>query len=172
MGSTMHADSSIGSKLSDKDFYSKAREASTLLIKKLGSNLKNKIKESGEIEALDFCHENAIPLTEDVSKKFKGLKVSRKSHRPRRESNLMPEKYVDFFLDKKGESKRDEFKTVNSDGKRIYMKSLTMMPLCLKCHGSNINSSLLEAIKKKYPNDKAVGYQLGHFRGVIYIEEN
>lgn len=61
------------------------------------------------------------------------------------------------------------------DGYRYY-KPLKVKTICLTCHGetSLMDKKLLEKIKKLYPDDKAINYKEGDFRGVIriYIPDN
>jgi hypothetical protein len=46
------------------------------------------------------------------------------------------------------------------------------MPACLNCHGNaekDIATKTLEVIMQKYPNDLAIGYKEGDFRGLWKI---
>jgi cytochrome c len=48
-----------------------------------------------------------------------------------------------------------------------------MKPLCLNCHGEpgkQINEATFNAIKAKYPKDKAMGYKEGDFRGLWVVK--
>jgi cytochrome c551/c552 len=46
------------------------------------------------------------------------------------------------------------------------------MPTCIKCHGgkTDITESTQKMIAQKYPNDKAIGYQMGDLRGMWKIK--
>ena len=60
-----------------------------------------------------------------------------------------------------------------SGEKKTYYKSIFIgMPACLKCHGneSEIGQQTFETIKKLYPKDAAINYELGDFRGVWKVE--
>jgi hypothetical protein len=52
-----------------------------------------------------------------------------------------------------------------------YFKAITVEQSCLKCHGDStaMSEALLKELAADYPEDKAVGYQEGAFRGIISI---
>jgi len=54
------------------------------------------------------------------------------------------------------------------DSFRVY-KALPVKKPCLVCHGDTkkMSSSMLETLKKNYPDDMAVNFKEGDFRGVI-----
>ncbi len=54
------------------------------------------------------------------------------------------------------------------DSFRVY-KALPVKKPCLVCHGDTkkMSSSMLETLKKDYPDDMAVNFKEGDFRGVI-----
>jgi hypothetical protein len=61
----------------------------------------------------------------------------------------------------------------HADGSRDFLAPIVLgNPLCLQCHGTpgkDIGPETLAAIKKIYPEDKAIGYQLGDLRGLWRI---
>ena len=52
-----------------------------------------------------------------------------------------------------------------------YMKAQGTKVLCLACHGENMSSAMTKAIKKRYPNDKAVSYKKGKIRGAFSLSK-
>jgi hypothetical protein len=52
-----------------------------------------------------------------------------------------------------------------------YYKPLKMGGLCLNCHGpkEQIDSRVMQTIEQHYPNDEAVGYEDGEFRGLVSV---
>ncbi len=56
------------------------------------------------------------------------------------------------------------------DPRRFY-KVVTMDQVCLKCHGeaTTMNEEVRKEIMATYPDDKAVGYKPGDFRGIISV---
>jgi cytochrome c551/c552 len=69
-----------------------------------------------------------------------------------------------------GEKLPQDVTAFPNDRNRFY-KAITMEQACLKCHGSS--SSMSEAVRRElaaaYPEDKAVGYREGDFRGIISV---
>ncbi len=51
---------------------------------------------------------------------------------------------------------------------RYYRPIYILMPTCLKCHGSkdDLDALALTEIRKHYPGDQAVGFQVGDLRGL------
>ena len=51
---------------------------------------------------------------------------------------------------------------------RYYRPIYIAMPTCLKCHGSkaDLDALALMEIRKRYPGDKATGFQMGDLRGL------
>ena len=62
---------------------------------------------------------------------------------------------------------------VHTENEVLFYKSIRLgMPACLKCHGkpeTDINSETLTVLKDKYPNDLAINYSIGDFRGAWKI---
>jgi len=45
--------------------------------------------------------------------------------------------------------------------------------MCMQCHGNpemDIDTKTFEIIKKRYPDDKAIGYTINELRGIWVIE--
>jgi hypothetical protein len=55
-----------------------------------------------------------------------------------------------------------------------YLKPLVALPLWITCHGprEKIPDPVKTVVKKKYPDDKATGYQAGDVRGAISVKIN
>ena len=47
----------------------------------------------------------------------------------------------------------------------IYLNAM-----CLMCHGSDVAPSIAGTIRENYPADAAMGYELGDFRGLFWVE--
>ena len=60
------------------------------------------------------------------------------------------------------------------DGRAVFLQGIFIPnALCLTCHGSpeQIPSEVQEALLTRYPEDQAVGYQLGDLRGAFVVEQ-
>ena len=50
-----------------------------------------------------------------------------------------------------------------------YMKGIPTGDICLACHGTDLKADVKAEIVRYYPDDKAVGYQLGELRGAFSL---
>jgi hypothetical protein len=57
-----------------------------------------------------------------------------------------------------------------AEGRRGYVEPILAQPLCLTCHGDAIAPALASRIEQLYPQDRAVGFQVGDLRGVFWVE--
>jgi hypothetical protein len=151
------------------------------LMVSLQTELQQAMQSGGIEEAIDVCNLKAIPLTDIVAKSTDmEVDIKRTTLRYRNELNA-PDEYEqmalnyfqkimddakslpEFYIQKIENNQRTEF---------YYYKPLMINALCLKCHGTDefVNSETLALIQKHYPEDKAMGYKEGDFRGLIRIK--
>lgn len=162
----------IATPLTHEQMVQKGDEISGKLLQKLGGELKSQMQNSGAVNALHFCSQNALTLTEQVGKESNVTikRITQKNRNPinrasASENALMEE--IEASL-KKGE-KISQQKLVHSN--RYYKPILINNEACLKCHGNlDPQSPLAKEIKTLYPEDKALGYQMGDLRGLIRID--
>lgn len=55
------------------------------------------------------------------------------------------------------------------DGAIGYVEPIRIQPLCTTCHGATIDPALLATIRERYPDDQAIGYASGDFRGLFWV---
>lgn len=156
----------------ESDFRLKSDSISNASQKVLIQKLTHAMEQGGTEYAVNFCSEQALPLTDSLSQHY-GVNIQRLSAKNRNPKNVLQSEidhaiYTTFL--ENGEKKD----TVVIDGnQRLYYKRINVaMPSCLQCHGkpgSDISSNTLAIIEKNYPNDLAKGYQLGDFRGMWKI---
>ncbi|WOE68782.1 DUF3365 domain-containing protein [Hydrogenimonas thermophila] len=151
------------------------QNATKLLLKTLGGNMKKHMKSGGPADALNFCALNASKLTAKVDEKLgKNVSVKRITLKPRNPAN---------------EAEKDERRVLEAlqtlhetgvrlprhliqktdDGYKFYKPLKIAKKVCLKCHGTNIDPKLEKTIAKFYPTDKATGYKMGDLRGAIVV---
>ncbi len=159
----------------EKEVVEIGQKASKTLLKTLVSELKKAMKEGDPLKAVEICSKKALKLTEEVSKK-EGVQIKRTTFKYRNPKNA-PDKYekeaLEYFeksLKEKGQLPKYYVQKVSENEYRYYMP-LRIKGVCLTCHGdpAHMDKKLLEKINKLYPNDKAKGYKLGDFRGVIRV---
>lgn len=145
----------------------------------LKQELTSAIKSGGAMAALDVCHLKAPQIAQQVSEKA-GINVARTSLKPRNAASA-PDAWEEDVL-KSFEARKAKGEDVNTlefhaivehEGKREarYMKAIPTAEVCLTCHGSKIQPEVLEKIKALYPQDKAVGFNVGDLRGAFTVRE-
>jgi hypothetical protein len=55
------------------------------------------------------------------------------------------------------------------DGAIGYVEPIRIQPLCTTCHGAAVDPALLATIRARYPEDRAIGYANGDFRGLFWV---
>jgi hypothetical protein len=154
-----------------------AKEAIMVVGGKLKQTLKAKAKEGGLTNAAEFCAMEAQDLTKEASKNLpEGVSVKRITDKPRNSKNqASPEELLvlEELKAKKVEGKMPEMlvKQIAPNHYQVY-KPLNVGKKCLNCHGDNTtrNEAAYDIISKKFPNDKAIGYQKGDFRGAFLVD--
>jgi len=152
-------------------------EASMKLLKGVRMELMNAMQKGGLDEAVTVCNKKAMEITSQVEKET-GYSMKRTTFKYRNPSNA-PDKYeaeaLKYFEEsiKQGKMPSYYIQALNENGKVVYRyyKPLKVEGVCLTCHGDPnlMDKKLLEKIKTLYPNDKAVGYKEGDFRGVVRV---
>lgn len=141
----------------------------------LGKNLLEAIQTKGPEQALAFCNEKAIPLTDSMATDLNAT-IRRASDKARNPANAANEKEQHYIQ----QAKKDIAQTGNaspmvfeSNGKMVGYYPIMADAVCLQCHGkqqTDIAPKTLAAIKRLYPEDKATGYATDELRGIWVIE--
>jgi hypothetical protein len=161
------------SPLTQEEMIQKGSTVSTLLVQKLGGELKTQMKTSGPLGALKFCSQNAQTLTEQIAKESNTSikRVSINNRNPINKANEQETALLNEWsnLVKSGKPLPSHTLVKASDTTMIYYKPIVINnEACLKCHG-NVEGDLAKAISAAYPEDKATGYKMGDLRGMIVI---
>ena len=145
----------------------------------LGKNLLKAIQKEGTAGAVEFCHIEALSLTDSVSVMNNAI-IKRVSDRPRNTANTANTEelgYIEYFkkLTAAGKEPKPIVKTENGEVDIYY--PITTNTMCLQCHGKpneQIQPETLGALKRLYPSDAAIGYKANEVRGIwaINFEEN
>ncbi len=151
-------------------------------IKMLGGALKTQLKahmkkDPTGLDALAFCTGSADNITKEVNAKLPDYaKVRRTALKIRNNSVNTPDatdKKVMQAYESSIAAKTFTPKNIKvvqeGDVTRVY-KPLIVKKVCLKCHGSNLDPKIADALKSAYPEDKAIGFKEGDLRGVIVAE--
>ena len=150
------------------------------LLNSLKNELKSAISEGGFENAIEVCNLKAIPITEKIKKTSNNnIKIKRTSFKYRNQENApddIERSALEHFqnLLTENESLPEHYVqkvTRQSIVHYYYFKPLIVGKVCLGCHGDpeNMDARLLNQLSRLYPEDKALGYKEGDFRGLISV---
>ncbi|MBI2280979.1 MAG: DUF3365 domain-containing protein [Bacteroidetes bacterium] len=158
----------------ENDYLIEGKQIAEATFKVLSTNLKNVMAEGGVENAIKFCNVNAMPLTDSLSDYY-NVTIKRVSHKPRNLTNeptALEQHIIDNYLALGTVENMQPMIARNEQQKNVFYAPIPAKGLCLSCHGI-IGETLLpehyETIKKFYPNDKAIGFKEGDFRGMWSI---
>lgn len=160
----------------DQDQSSQFQKDAGLIIQTYAQTLKSKLMSAmqagGPTQAVLVCSEESQKIAKDISASS-GWHVKRVSLKARNplakpdgwESEILTE--WQKTLSEKADTNLLEV-SIQEDQVRV-MKGIQTDGLCLTCHGTNIDAKLSEQIKQIYPNDQAIGYEMGALRGAFSL---
>ncbi len=142
---------------------------------KLSSTLTEKMKAGGIPEALQYCNTAALPLTQEMSEKYK-VQIKRTALRTRNESNSPDDEELEIlnYYQTRAEKNKELKALVQLDqkGNPHFYAPIILQKKCLSCHGSldqEVSRKTDSIIKSYYPNDMALGFQENELRGIWSI---
>lgn len=123
----------------------------------------------GPVEAIAACREQAPEIAKTMS--HDGIRLGRTSQRLRNPANGAPD-WVVPILEGYLAQPSDRVPTTLSlpSGQSGYVEPILLQPLCTNCHGEALAPDVAARIEELYPEDRAVGFQVGDLRGVFWIE--
>jgi len=142
----------------------------------LGKNLLTAINQKGTIGALGFCHENAMNLTQQVAEQ-QGVEIKRvsdKNRNPNNAANQSELTYIQTTKHQLSQGKSPEAKLLRQDNRDTVYIPITTQAMCLQCHGQpdiHMTPQTLNELKRLYPDDQAIGYDLNQLRGIWVISQ-
>jgi len=161
----------------EQEMKTKAMKAIKTVAGALQNTLTMKAKEGGLSNAATFCSTHATSLAKEVSKTLEeGVRLKRITDKPRNSMSQANDEQLAVF---------DEIKAKLASGEKIDMlvkqksinhyqvyKPIMVGAKCLNCHGNDEkrNPQAYNVISKKYPNDKAINYKIGDFRGAFLVD--
>ncbi len=156
---------------SDEAFKKEAQGYIQPFKTELMSTLVTGIKEKGPIEAMHSCNISAP----EILKKFQEerLSLGRTSHKIRNPKNMPADWIIPIIEEYKNSTAGNpmEGKVVKGQGYMAYVEPIYVKALCLTCHGKDVPDALKEGIQAKYPNDQAIGFVEGEFRGLFWVRK-
>jgi hypothetical protein len=123
----------------------------------------------GPAAAIHACRVQAPRIAESLS--VDGVRVGRASHRLRNPANTAPDWVAPILRQYLDAGAGAGPVTVPLSGSRAgYVEPIVTQPLCVTCHGTDVDPALLDTIRSLYPDDRAVGFSAGDLRGVFWVE--
>lgn len=141
----------------------------------LSKELFNAIKEKGISSAIPFCKIKSPELENNFSKENnkKIYRISEKYRNPDHKPTPDEQLVLEYWKQRKKENLEIKPVYYHIEDKVKVLKPIKIISdMCLQCHGDleKMNPQLIETLKKQYPEDKAVGYQLNDLRGAFVAE--
>jgi hypothetical protein len=154
-----------------------AKKAIKGLVKEFQKDFKKAIKKDGPAGAVDFCSQKASEITENYNKNLKNITIKRVTLKPRNPKDQANESETAVLTSLEALQENNVvlpkilIQKVDKKHIRVY-KPILVKAKCLICHGTEdkLNPKAKEAIKAKYPNDKATGYKAGDLRGAFVVD--
>ncbi len=152
--------------------------AAGALAQGLVGRLSAALDEGGPAYAVEFCSQEAIPLTRSIEAEMEnGLELKRTTLRWRNPDNA-PDPWEEAALQYMQELEETEEGAPEAitgpgpDGTLRYYRTLRTGPQCLACHGgeADLDPEAARLIADAYPEDQATGYTEGEFRGLIRVQ--
>ncbi|MFH2036435.1 MAG: DUF3365 domain-containing protein [Candidatus Zixiibacteriota bacterium] len=135
--------------------------------------LSESIRSYGLVESIDICSDFVPELS--MSDSQKGIELNRISSRNRNKNNT-PDSIQTLILDKFEKNATrleyyEDFRKINNENYYLFYKPIYMEKNCLNCHGDikQMSEDLNSKLTELYPDDNAVGYNEGDFRGLFVI---
>ncbi len=147
-----------------------AKKYSMDYMESLKGKLVSKMQEGGPLNAITFCSNEAISLTNEFNSKIdKNVSIKRVSERNRNPLNLP--NIADLKALDELEHSRKEFVTYEDKSEFKFYKAIKMDTKCLVCHGSKseIPTDVQAFLTKTYKNDLAINHKDGDLRGAIVV---
>ena len=155
----------------------KAKSTADGLMKDLIGLLFSTLDAEGPAGAVRICADVAQERTAGHARD--GIYVRRVSQKVRNQANRPDafelqklEQLEALHQQKKLPTELAEVRT-NPDGTRRlhYLRPIVVMEKCLACHGSRdqIQPAVRELLARRYPDDRAVDYRAGDFRGAVSV---
>jgi hypothetical protein len=146
-------------------------------MKTLLGELQNAISEGGYENTIEVCSKKAMSITKEISDK-NGVYIKRTTLKYRNPLNK-PDDYEVSILQKleklhsDGKLPQDFYEKTKFGDKTflVYVRPIIVQPLCLVCHGENIPDNVRKKIDEIYKEDKATGYKVGDFRGIVILKK-
>jgi hypothetical protein len=155
--------------------------ASRATVKEFMQSLKGELQkgmqDGGPVNAIGVCNMTAhgIANTYSVRNDWTVGRTSLKVRNPDNAPDTWEQAVLQDFEQRKQKGENpagiEHYETVEVDGKPAfrYMKAIPTAPLCVVCHGTDIDPYVDARLQELYPEDQARGFKPGDIRGAFTI---
>lgn len=153
------------------------------LVKKFFTDLKGQLQtamaEGGPVNAIQVCNVQAPAIARNLAfdSGWEVERTSLKLRNPANRPDAWETKVLEAFEARKttGEdvTSMEYSEVIEASGSKTfrYMKAIPTGDVCLKCHGSEIDSDVQTQLERYYPGDQATGYAKGAIRGAFTLSK-
>jgi len=159
------------------DALARAREAADAMGGALQGRLFAALDEGGAMLAVEVCSVEAQAISQEFSSADLSVRrVSLLTRNPVNDPDDWEEQRLRAMAaaHEAGETLGESAEIVLLNGVPVLrlVRPILVAPPCLACHGdvSTIDPPVLELIRGRYPDDRAVGFRAGDLRGAVSVQ--
>ncbi len=155
----------------DDAFRARAQAAVGRLKTGLMGALQAAMAEGGAVGAVGVCNVEASGI---AAKAGQGLDVGRVSHKARNPTNRVEpwmRAALAGFEGTTAEKPAEPVVVKRPSGERAYFEPIYTGGVCITCHGSAVPEPVAQKIAALYPEDRAMGFEVGELRGAFRVWE-
>ncbi len=158
-----------------QQYIDRSKQIAQTAFKIFSGRLKQLFQEKKPEEALEYCHANALKITDSLAK-ANGVVLKRTSYRlrnPKNKPTAQEEKVMEIYRKQILKNlKPKPYMHYDEHGYPHVYIPIMVQQKCLMCHGDP-NKDIPEVINQKlselYPSDKAIFFKEGDLRGIWSI---
>ncbi len=148
-----------------------ASAAALVFMSRMKPQLKQALQSGPPAQALAVCAEVAPQIAAELSAET-GWSVKRVSLRPRNPqaaADAWETEQLEAFDAAVAAGGNPGWAAAEVNGEVRFLAPQRVGGACLLCHGESIDADTAAALKRLYPEDRAIGYQPGQVRGAISL---
>lgn len=148
----------------------KAEAAIGALRAKLLTRVTEVMGQDGPQKAIEVCSTEAVALTAQIGRE-QGVELGRTSFRVRNPANAPRAWAAETVNAAAGLKAADARPALFDLGDRVgVLQPMPVGAVCVTCHGAQLEPGIAEAVKARYPDDRATGFAEGDLRGFFWAE--
>ncbi|WP_018291252.1 DUF3365 domain-containing protein [Verrucomicrobium sp. 3C] len=160
-----------------------AQPVARTLLRTIREELTHALAKGGPVDAISVCQIQAPALTQQVRDEarpsgavFSLKRTSNRLRNPADAPDPAERQALQIYLEAESRHEPlppDLLQKVETAGKTTYRyyQPIRVAALCLSCHAdpAALSSDVKALLRERYPQDQAVGYRDGDFRGLVVV---